>query len=125
MIFMFCPSCGNENHDTATFCIFCGGRMIDGTSPILQKPKGSGGSSSPAPKPLEAKSSLHDDRYLIERELGAGGMGRVLLAKDTKMKGTVVIKEMHHFLARGENKEYLEKRFVIEAQMLFNLKNAG
>ncbi|MCE1248639.1 MAG: protein kinase [Firmicutes bacterium] len=122
---MFCPSCGNENHDTATFCIFCGARMIDGTSPVLQKPPGGSRSAPPMPKPLEEKSTLNQDRYHIERELGAGGMGRVLLAQDTKMKGTVVIKEMHHFLARGENREYLEKRFVTEAQMLFNLKHSG
>ncbi len=79
-------------------------------------------SGSMLPPPPE---TLKDGRYLILKQLGAGGMGRVFLARDTTMDFRVVVKEMLPFYTTREDKEYLETRFKEEAKLLFRLKHQG
>lgn len=47
--------------------------------------------------------TLIDERYLVQRLLGAGGMGTVILVRDTALKhAEVVLKFLHHRLAPDE-----------------------
>ena len=59
------------------------------------------------------------DRYQVERELGAGGMARVYLARDLKHGRQVAIKTMHPELAETLGKE----RFLREIQLLARLQH--
>lgn len=152
---MICPQCGIENKNTATFCQKCGRKLVrssdifkaptslrvDGASsgesvPATRKQPQYGtkdrealiasdnvtSSDSMLPPPPE---TLKDGRYLILKQLGAGGMGRVFLARDTTMDFRVVVKEMLPFYTTREDKEYLENRFKEEAKLLFRLKHRG
>lgn len=55
-----------------------------------------------------------DERWLIERKLGEGGMGKVYLAHQLNIERKVAIKVMHRGLERG--REYIE-RFLREAKV--------
>jgi serine/threonine-protein kinase len=48
---------------------------------------------------LDAISAALTDRYLVERELGAGGMARVYLATDLKHQRKVALNRMLKKLA--------------------------
>lgn len=65
---------------------------------------------------LEAGKILQD-RYLIEKQIGQGGMGAVYVAKDQRFGSTVAIKET---LFVGEN---FEKAFEREARLLNSLRH--
>jgi serine/threonine protein kinase len=69
--------------------------------------------------------TLMDGRYHIIKELGAGGMGKVYLARDTKMESDIVIKQLLPFVAAPSTLKYLEERFKEEAKLLFKLNNRG
>ena len=57
------------------------------------------------------------DRYVIERELGAGGMASVYLAEDLKHHRKVAIKVMHPDLARSVDAERFLREIGIAAQL--------
>ncbi len=61
------------------------------------------------------------DRYAIERELGAGGMGLVVLARDLRLDRPVAIKVIRPELAT----ESAIQRFVREAKLLARLTHPG
>jgi predicted Ser/Thr protein kinase len=61
-------------------------------------------------------------RYAIERELGRGSMGVVLLARDTVLERKVAIKELPHAVA---NDPHLLERFQREAKALARLNHPG
>src|SRR5690606_37765163 len=51
---------------------------------------------APPPEPLRARvSRALEDRYAVERELGAGGMATVYLARERKHARPVVLKVLH------------------------------
>src|SRR5687768_5457605 len=52
-------------------------------------------------KPLEAGSSF--GHYEIVRQIGAGGMGEVYLAKDTRLERPVAVKILHERFAAHES----------------------
>jgi serine/threonine protein kinase len=54
------------------------------------------------------------DRYVLERELGRGGMATVYLAQDLKHDRRVALKVLHPELANGLGPE----RFLREIQLL-------
>ncbi len=76
-------------------------------------------------EPSLRERTLQIGRYLLKGELGAGGMGKIYLAKDIRMDSEVVVKEMLPIAATKEEKEYFEKRFQEEAKLLFTLKHSG
>lgn len=149
---MICPQCGIENKNTSTFCQKCGRKLVR-SSDIFKAPTSLrvDGASSREAAPVTKKQppidrealiasdnvhssdsmlppppeTLKDGRYLILKQLGAGGMGRVFLARDTTMDFRVVVKEMLPFYTTREDKEYLETRFKEEAKLLFRLKHQG
>lgn len=61
------------------------------------------------------------DRFAVTREIGRGGMGRVLEATDSQFRRLVALKEM---LADGSN-EQARRRFVTEALVTANLQHPG
>jgi serine/threonine protein kinase len=51
-------------------------------------------------EPFDRLKAAMADRYVLERELGAGGMATVFLARDARHNRKVAIKVMHPELAR-------------------------
>jgi formylglycine-generating enzyme required for sulfatase activity/tRNA A-37 threonylcarbamoyl transferase component Bud32/dienelactone hydrolase len=68
---------------------------------------------------LDAISAALTDRYLVERELGAGGMARVYLATDLKHQRKVALKVFHEGMAELLGAE----RFVAEIRLTANLQH--
>ena len=75
-----CSACGTENPDKAKFCINCGGSL---------------GSENPDEIGRDIDATIFEvdgisyepeitvaDRYVVDRELGRGGMGTVILCRD-------------------------------------------
>ena len=62
--------------------------------------------------------SLLGGRYYVFDEIGSGGMGKVLLARDEQLGRQVAIKVLHAF-SRGD--ERLRKRFEKESRLLASL----
>lgn len=58
------------------------------------------------------------DRYLVEGELGQGGMSVVYRARDTKLPRPVAVKVLHEFLARqGEARHRFHREAVAVAKL--------
>lgn len=87
--------------------------------------------AAPAPAPVRPPLRLpvpgqRVDRYVIERPLGAGGMGLVSVARDEELKRRVVIKLVRPDLISSqppERGETLEARLIREAQALARLSH--
>jgi len=69
-------------------------------------------------------SSLHDQlqqslgtAYRIERELGRGGMSRVFLAKDERLRRRIVVKVLPPELAAGMSIERFEREILLAAAL--------
>ncbi|HEU0030636.1 MAG TPA: serine/threonine-protein kinase [Kofleriaceae bacterium] len=62
-------------------------------------------------------------RYVIERPLGAGGMGVVHLARDPELRRAVVIKLVRPDAFTGEDRDDLEHRLRREAQAMAQLSH--
>ena len=69
--------------------------------------------------PMHRIKSAMADRYLIERELGAGGMATVYLAEDLKHDRKVALKVLRPELAAVLGAE----RFVQEIKTTANLQH--
>ena len=64
------------------------------------------------------------DRYLIEKELGRGGIGMVYLARDTQLHSKlVVIKVLLDITDPGENSSWVRKKFRQEIEALARLNH--
>lgn len=55
--------------------------------------------------------------YMLERELGSGGMSRVFVANDASLERQVVIKVLHPDLAEGLNLERFRREIKVAAQL--------
>jgi tetratricopeptide (TPR) repeat protein len=64
-------------------------------------------------------------RYVVERPLGAGGMGVVSLAHDPELRRPVVIKLVHPNMGFGEGGDELEARLRREAQAMAQLSHSN
>jgi hypothetical protein len=64
-------------------------------------------------------------RYVVERPLGAGGMGVVSLARDPELRRAVVIKLVHPNMGAGEGGDEFEARLQREAQAMAQLSHAN
>jgi serine/threonine protein kinase len=74
-----------------------------------------------AARPVGRSETLHKlGRYDIERKLGAGGMGAVYLARDTKLRRQVALKVLPKDKA---NNPVLVRRFEAEAQASAQLRH--
>jgi serine/threonine protein kinase len=93
---MFCTYCRAPNPEDAAFCSACGRDITTSSG----KNSNSG--------PLESEptdlglviGSLLSQRYRIQKTIGVGGMGRVYLGEDEKLKMPVAIKVMREILSR-------------------------
>ena len=84
-----CPACGTENPDQAKFCINCGAALSENSSDRSSKPDDEIGRVHDGDDLVfEVEGVSYDpgtivlERYKVERELGRGGMGTVLLCRD-------------------------------------------
>jgi hypothetical protein len=76
-----------------------------GTPPASSEPR----IAAPAREPPFTLSG----RYVVERQLGAGGMGRVYLARDLKMKRAVAVKLLSAQAATAEQLRRLEEEALV------------
>ncbi len=76
---------------------------------------------------LLAPGKTLDGRYLIERELGQGGIGQVFLARDLKLPdgAQVVIKVLLQHLLSGEDRDWFEQKFRNEIKSLSRINHPG
>jgi serine/threonine protein kinase len=87
--------------------------------------------TAPIPPPPPLKQTHYDgellkDRYLIEGELGRGGIGVVYLARDTKlMNRRVVIKVLLEDSANALHSPWFKKKFEQEIEALIRLDHPG
>ncbi len=63
-----------------------------------------------------------DDRYIIKKKLGRGGMGEVFLVTDTHTNRDVALKTLH---AKYSNSRQAVSRFVREVQTVRKLNHPG
>lgn len=120
---MICPKCKKENIGDRGFCALCGPVVNTGNqsdSPFMDVSL-----LPPTLELLKEVRTLANGRFLLVGKISEGGMGKIYLAQDNKMKCMVVIKQM---IPNADNKDeinYLAKRFKEEARLLFRLKHAS
>ncbi|MEO7648720.1 MAG: protein kinase, partial [Gemmatimonadaceae bacterium] len=69
--------------------------------------------------PMRTLATALSDRYVIEREIGVGGMATVYLAEDVKHRRKVAIKVLHPELSALLGPE----RFLKEIELTANLQH--
>lgn len=69
---------------------------------------------------VTAPAALFDEKWIVERELGSGGMGRVFRARHAKLDGVVAIKTIHAHLAADST---IVRRFEREARAASALRS--
>lgn len=120
-----CPACAAENPEQAKFCINCGaalkdsvvepdeiGRVIPGEELIFEVESVS----------YEA-GTVVADRYSVERELGRGGMGTVLLCRDKYQDDELCcLKVINPQLIDNED---LVERFKSEGRIARRIRHAA
>lgn len=120
---MICPKCGYKNRNNAGFCASCGMEMNAGDKSDF--PHVDEALLPPTVMLLKDKKSLAKGRFIIIGKISEGGMGKIFLAQDLKMKCMVVIKQMIPIAENEKDLEYLSKRFKEEARLLFRLKHSS
>lgn len=87
--------------------------------------------TAPMPAPASLKQTSYDgvllkDRYLIEGELGRGGIGVVYLARDTQlMNRRVVVKVLLEDSGNALHNPWFKKKFEQEIEALVRLDHPG
>ncbi len=100
----FCPSCGTKAEDGARFCPACGAGMPQ---------------VAPNPSDPYVGRTL-DGKFLIEKLLGVGGMGRVYRAQQLSLDKTVCVKVLRTGMMQDET---LVRRFHREARAASRLNH--
>lgn len=103
-----CPACGAANRPGARFCSKCRTTLPGG---VLSNPAGQ-------PKPIKI---LQQGRYELTRELGAGGMGAVYLARDVQSNRPCAVKEMSDRFTDPQERAEAERSFQREVDILRGL----
>jgi serine/threonine protein kinase len=115
---MTCPNCGTENKAGDHFCEECGAQLISGEAATTT----SGSETANPAAGLVPGVSLQNGRYLVAKALGEGGMGSVLLAKDTRLADKLTVVKVLN--ADSSNTEKLHedvRNFKREAETLAHL----
>lgn len=107
---MYCDKCGAENRDEAVFCSRCGTNLDNGPGPVKDKPGDY----------AERFGAFVSGRYLIDREIGRGGMAIVYLATDKNLGRKVALKLLPEELARDGS---FTGRFLHEARISAKLSH--
>jgi serine/threonine protein kinase len=71
----------------------------------------------------ELSGTTLDDRYLLDRPLGRGGMGQVYLARDLQLHSRLVVVKL--LLDEAYENEYMVKKFHQEIEALSRLDHPG
>src|SRR6185369_5321718 len=80
--------------------------------------------ANPAPALQELRPGLKlKDRYLIDRELGRGGIGVVYLARDERLHGMPVV--IKFLLDNSDQNAWLARKFLQEAEALTRINHPG
>lgn len=125
-----CPVCKTENPDKAKFCINCGGALGgDNTGSGQTGPDEIGRVQDGNDLVFESDGVSYDpgtvvaDRYKVERELGRGGMGTVLLCRDKHQDDEFCcLKVLNPNLV--DNEELVE-RFKSEGRIARKIRHHG
>ncbi len=107
----FCVNCGAPREGGAAFCARCGRNF---TEEFKGTPLADVGEVTETF--VRLRESL-GDRYVIERELGKGGMATVHLAHDVKHDRDVAIKVLHPELAASIGAERFEREIRLAARL--------
>lgn len=114
-----CPDCKFDNSDDTFYCGKCGKTLPSSENPEIGQTR-----TIETQKDELATGALFAKRYYIIEELGEGGMGRVFLARDTKLDEEIALKLLKHEIAA--DKKALD-RFSQELKIARNIvhKNVG
>lgn len=74
---------------------------------------------------LFAPGSILDGRYVIEKEIGKGGIGVVYLARDRKLSNHVVVKTLIEQASTGRESEWIEEKFRQEIEVMARINHPG
>jgi serine/threonine protein kinase len=112
-----CPHCGGTHRPSARFCPATGKLIQREATPLDQQPE------TPALTGRLPANSMLNNRYLILRKVGHGGMAAVYQAADTQQPGTMwAIKEMSDAaLSNVQERDYAMRAFQQEAHLLRSL----
>ncbi len=119
---MTCPNCGTVNKPGDHFCEECGAQLIANGAAT---PGGAVTSDSTVINPVAGLTpgvSLQMGRYVVVKALGEGGMGSVLLAKDTRLADKLtVVKVLNVDSSNTEKLQEDVRNFTREAETLAHL----
>jgi serine/threonine-protein kinase len=114
---IICPHCGGSHRSSARFCPATGKPIQREVAPLdLQE-------ETPGLTGRLPANSILNNRYLILRKVGHGGMAAVYQAADTRQPGTLwAIKEMSDAaLSSVQERDYAMRAFQQEANLLRSL----
>lgn len=115
---MICPNCGTENRPGDHFCEECGAQLVAGAAETTT----SGNEIANPAAGLVPGVSLQNGRYVVVKALGEGGMGSVLLAKDTRLADKLtVVKVLNADSSDTEKLHEDVRNFKREAETLAHL----
>ncbi len=119
---MTCPNCGTVNRSGDHFCEECGAQLgADTAAPVTGTATSQSGTLNPAAG-LVPGVSLQNDRYVVVKALGEGGMGSVLLAKDTRLADKLMVVKVLNADSTDPEKLHEDVRnFKREAETLAHL----
>jgi serine/threonine-protein kinase len=100
---MFCPSCGTWNRTRAVTCLRCKIELPE----LREIPR------EPPDPEISLVRKATGGRYRILRRLGSGGMAHVYYALHAVLERPLVVKVLHHHLARDPE---MRERFRREAE---------
>jgi eukaryotic-like serine/threonine-protein kinase len=118
-IVMFCPKCGTPSKGKR-FCTRCG---LEQMLPRYNAPSINGPGKMPGDNSEDSLIGRKlDEKYLLEAQLGTGGMGAVYRAQRLMIGDEVAVKVMH---PRQVNDPRAIARFRREAQVVTRLHHSG
>lgn len=113
---MTCPNCGTKNRPGDHFCEECGAQLV-----ATEAAAPGDGAAGPAAG-LGPGTSLQNGRYVMVKALGEGGMGSVLLAKDTRLADKLTVIKVLNAESTDPDKLHEDVRnFKREAETLAHL----